>query len=41
MTLPVILRPAADADIQTTHDDLEQLRAGLGDSGNGGDDEFE
>ncbi len=31
MTLPVILRPAADADIQATHDELEQLRAGLGD----------
>jgi toxin ParE1/3/4 len=31
MTLPVILRPAADADIQTIHDELEQLRAGLGD----------
>jgi plasmid stabilization system protein ParE len=30
MTLPVILRPAADADIQATHDELEQLRAGLG-----------
>ena len=31
MSLPVILRPAADADIQTTHDELEQARAGLGD----------
>jgi toxin ParE1/3/4 len=31
MTLPVILRPAADADIQAIHDDLEQCRAGLGD----------
>lgn len=30
MSLPVILRPAADADIQTSHDDLEQVRAGLG-----------
>ncbi len=30
MSLPVILRPAADADIQTTHDELEQGRAGLG-----------
>ena len=31
MSLPVILRPAADADIQTTHDQLEQAQAGLGD----------
>lgn len=31
MSLPVILRPEADADIQTTHDELEQARAGLGD----------
>jgi toxin ParE1/3/4 len=31
MTLPVTLRPAADADIQTTHDELEQRQAGLGD----------
>lgn len=31
MSLPVILRPAADADIQATHDELEQLQAGLGD----------
>lgn len=31
MALPVILRPAADADIQATHDELEQLQAGLGD----------
>jgi hypothetical protein len=31
MSLPVILRPAADADIQATHDELEQVRAGLGD----------
>ena len=30
MSLPVILRPAADADIQATHDELEQARAGLG-----------
>jgi plasmid stabilization system protein ParE len=30
MSLPVILRPAADADIQATHDELEQLQAGLG-----------
>jgi plasmid stabilization system protein ParE len=26
----VFLRPAADADIQATHDELEQLQAGLG-----------
>ncbi len=31
MSLPVILRLAADADIQATHDELEQARAGLGD----------
>jgi plasmid stabilization system protein ParE len=31
MSLPVILRPAAEADIQATHDELEQARAGLGD----------
>ena len=30
MSLPVILRPAADSDIQTTHDELEQLQARLG-----------
>ncbi len=30
MSLPVILRPAADADIQGTHDQLEQSQAGLG-----------
>src|SRR5205823_13957312 len=30
MSLPVILRPAAEADIQTTHDTLEQAQAGLG-----------
>ncbi len=30
MNLPVILRPSADADIQATHDELEQLQAGLG-----------
>jgi len=30
MSLPVILRPAADADIQTTHDALEGVQAGLG-----------
>jgi plasmid stabilization system protein ParE len=27
----VILRPAADADIQATHEELEQAQAGLGD----------
>jgi len=31
MSLPVILRPAAEDDIQTTHDELEQAQAGLGD----------
>jgi toxin ParE1/3/4 len=31
MSRPVILRPAADADIQVTHDGLEQSQAGLGD----------
>lgn len=31
MSLPVILRPAADADIQATHDELERAQAGLGD----------
>lgn len=31
MSLPVILRPAAEADIQLTHDELEQVQAGLGD----------
>jgi toxin ParE1/3/4 len=30
MSLPVILRPAAEVDIQANHDDLEQIRAGLG-----------
>ncbi len=30
MGLPVILRPQADTDIQTTHDDLERVQAGLG-----------
>jgi hypothetical protein len=30
MTLSVILRPEAKADIQTTHDALEQTRGGLG-----------
>jgi plasmid stabilization system protein ParE len=31
MTLPVVLRPAADADIQETHNALEQSQPGLGD----------
>ena len=31
MSLPVILRPDADADIEASHDDLERVRAGLGD----------
>ncbi len=31
MSRLVILRPAADADIQATHDELERLQAGLGD----------
>lgn len=31
MSLPVIIRPAAEADIQETHDYLEGMRAGLGD----------
>jgi plasmid stabilization system protein ParE len=31
MSLPVILRPAADADVQATHDELEQAQVGLGD----------
>lgn len=30
MSLPVILRPEADADIQANHDYLNQVRAGLG-----------
>ncbi len=30
MSLPVVLRPAADADIQTAHDALERGRAGFG-----------
>ena len=30
MSLPVILRPAAEADIETTYDELEQCRPGLG-----------
>lgn len=29
MSLPVIIRPEAHADIQGIHDDLEQARAGL------------
>jgi plasmid stabilization system protein ParE len=31
MSRPVILRPAADADIQAIHDELEQSQGGLGD----------
>jgi hypothetical protein len=31
MSLPVILRPVADADIQATYDELERVKAGLGD----------
>jgi hypothetical protein len=30
MSLPVILPPRADADIQATHDELERVQAGLG-----------
>ena len=30
MSLPVILRPEADADIEAIHDELEMARAGLG-----------
>jgi toxin ParE1/3/4 len=30
MSLPVILRPTAEADIQVTHEELEQVQAGLG-----------
>jgi plasmid stabilization system protein ParE len=30
MSLPVILRPAADTDIQEIHDQLEQSQTGLG-----------
>jgi plasmid stabilization system protein ParE len=31
MSLPVILRPAAEADIRAVHDEWEQSQAGLGD----------
>jgi plasmid stabilization system protein ParE len=31
VTLPVILRPAAEADIHATREDLERSQAGLGD----------
>lgn len=31
MNLPVILRPAAEADIEATYDALERLQVGLGD----------
>jgi toxin ParE1/3/4 len=30
MSLPVILRPDAEADLQATHDSLEEVRPGLG-----------
>jgi hypothetical protein len=30
MNLPVIVRPEAEVDIISTHDTLEQVRAGLG-----------
>ncbi len=30
MSRPVILRPAAEADIQTTYDELEEIQPGLG-----------
>lgn len=30
MSLPVIIRPDAQTDIQRIHDDLDQLRVGLG-----------
>jgi hypothetical protein len=30
MSLPIILRPEAEDDIQATHDNLERSRAGLG-----------
>lgn len=30
MSLPVILRPAADADVEAIHDELEAIQAGLG-----------
>jgi hypothetical protein len=30
MSLPVIVRPAAEADIRETYDHLEQIRIGLG-----------
>lgn len=30
MSLPVILRPGAQTDIERIHNDLEQVRAGLG-----------
>lgn len=30
MSLPVILRPDADTDIQAIHDELEQVQSGLG-----------
>ena len=30
MSLPVMIRPSADADVQAIHDELEQSQAGLG-----------
>jgi plasmid stabilization system protein ParE len=30
VSLPVILRPTADADVQAIHDELEQVQHGLG-----------
>jgi toxin ParE1/3/4 len=30
VSLPVIIRPATQTDIERIHDDLEQVRAGLG-----------
>lgn len=31
MTLPVLLRPSADADVESIHDTLQTLQVGLGD----------
>lgn len=31
MSLPLILRPEADADIEVTRDELEEVQVGLGD----------
>ncbi len=30
MSLPLLVRPEAEEDIQSTHDALEQVQAGLG-----------